>query len=320
MRPAAFRLSTTLLVLGLAVASAGVAAAQTVPAGEAPAAPPVVPTAPAPAGQPPGLHVDFTVMNAFDGNINRESVPLRSYGLAPGVSLHYEPAGSFAWGYDGAVNQYTGTDRWDRISHALSGVMARRFGAVDTETRATGSWKVPTDDREITKQVEVVERLTASLSNRTLLQLVGAYRYKYYVDHVDTSGNSPYMGARLERRYGAQHLTFAYRYQVRQSRARAERYSRQGYAAAFSTPVTRRDDLSIECEYRPQLYRGLIQTPDGLARRRDRRILTSVIYQRPVTTRVSLLALAGFQRRWSNDLSRRFAEPSVALSLRYRWR
>lgn len=320
MRPVAFRLSKTLLALGLAVAFPGMAAAQTVPTEEAPAAPPVVRTAPVPAGQPPGLHVDFTVMNAFDGNINRGIVPLRSYGLAPGVSLHYEPAGSFAWGYDGAVNQYTGTDRWDHVSHALSGVMTRRVGAVDIETRATGSWKVPTDDREITKQVEIVERLTASLSSRTRLQLLGAYRYKYYVEHADTSGSSPYVGARLDRRYGAHHLTFAYRYQVRQSRARPERYSRQGYAAAFSTPVIRRGDLSLDLEYRPQLYRVLIQTPDGLVRRRDRRVLTSATYQRPLSTRVSLLALAGFQRRWSNDLSRRFAEPAVALSLRYRWR
>ncbi|MEP6594273.1 MAG: hypothetical protein ABJC51_11300, partial [Acidobacteriota bacterium] len=186
--------------------SAGVAAAQTVPAGEAPATPPAVRTAPVHADATPGLHVDFTVINAFDGNINREIVPLRSYGLAPGVSLRYEPAGSFSWAYDGAVNQYTGTDRWNRVSHAVSGVMTRRLGGVEAETRATGSWKVPSDDREITKQVELIERLTASLSSRTHLQLVGAYRYKYYVEHIDTSGNSPYVGARLDRRYGAQHL------------------------------------------------------------------------------------------------------------------
>ncbi len=76
----------------------------------------------------------------------------------------------------------------------------------------------------------------------------------------------------------------------------------------------------MEFEYRPQIYEGLVPTSGGLARRRDRRILTNTTYQRPVTSRVNLLALAGFQRRWSNDLSRRFSEPIVALSLRYHWR
>lgn len=320
MRPRSLCVSIPVLALGLALTTTGMAAAQTVPAAEAPAAPPTPRPAAARAAQPPGLHLDFTLMNAFDGNINREIVPLRSYGLAPGVSLRYEPAGAFGWGYDGAVNEYTGTDRWNRVSHAVSGVMTRRIGGIRLETAATGSWKVPTDDREITRQGEVVERLTTSLSRSTRLQLVGAYRYKYYVEHTGTSGSSPYAGARIEQQFGVSHVAFAYRFQTRESRVRQDRYRRHGYGVAFSTPITRSDELGMEFEYRPQIYEGMVPTSNGLARRRDRRILTNTTYQRPVTSRVNLLALAGFQRRWSNDLSRRFSEPIVALSLRYHWR
>lgn len=320
MSPRSLCISILALALGLALTTTGMAAAQTSPAAEAPAAGPTPPPAVVRTAQAPGLHLDFTVMNAFDGNINREIVPVRCYGLAPGVSLRYEPAGRFAWSYDAALNEYTGTDRWDRVSHALSGVLRHRLGAVRAETLATGSWKVPTDDREITKQAEVVERVTTTLANRTLVQLVAAYRYKYYVDHVETSGRSPYAGARIEQRFGRRHIGFAYRFQTRHSRAVKDRYTRHGYAASFSTPLTRSDEFTTEFEYRPQTYEGLTPTPAGLVRRHDRRILTSASYQRPVSSRVSLLSVAGFQRRWSNELSRRFSEPIVTLSLRYHWR
>ncbi len=301
------------------MSAARVAGAQTTASGEAPAAPPA-PRPPAAATAHPGVRVDFTLMNAYDGNLNREPVALRSYALAPGVSVHYEPAGAFGWAYDGALNEYTGTDRWDRLSHTVSGVMTRHRGLMRAETLAVGSWKVPTDDREITKQVELAERLTLALTDATRLQLVGAYRYKYYVEHVETSGNSPYAGARIEHRYGTRHVAFAYRFQTRESRAIRDRFKRHGYAASFSTPLSRADDLSLEFEFRPQTYGGLVPAGNALVHRHDRRILTSATYQRPVTARVNLLGLAGFQRRWSNEPIRRYVEPTLTLSLRYHWR
>ena len=43
-------------------------------------------------------HVEFTLMNAFDGNINHDPEPVRSYGVASGMSLRYERPGIFSAG------------------------------------------------------------------------------------------------------------------------------------------------------------------------------------------------------------------------------
>lgn len=289
---------------------------------EAPAAPPA-PRPPA-AGRLTdrgGLHVDFTVMNAFDGNLNRQVVPLASYGLAPGAALRYDASRAFAWDYAIALNEYTGTDHWDRLSHLLAASMHHGSGRVRSETRAEGTWKVPSDDRELTKQAELSERLTVHATRATSLQFSGAYRYKYYVDHPDSSGPSPYVGARVDRRVGRRGLAFAYRFQTRQSRLRSDRYYRHGYATTFSTPLAGAgDELSISAEYRPQVYQGLVRTNEALEPRRDRRMLLNATYERPLSPRMNLLWLAGYQRRWSNDRSKTFVEPILALTIRYRWR
>jgi hypothetical protein len=260
-------------------------------------------------------------MSGFDGNLSREAVPLQAFGVAPGAAVRYRPAGHFAWAYDIALNEYTGTDRWDRMSHALSMVMTRRPGRVRLDTKGAASWKVPSEDGELTKQVEISESVSTNLSDRTRVQLVGSYRYKYYVDHPDSSGISPFVDANVDRRFGPRHFTLGYRFQTRESRARSDSYYRHGYAAIFSTPISKSDDqLSFDVEYRPQTYRRLIESEGALVRRHDERVLASASYQRPLTTHVELLWFTGFQRRWSNDLARRYAEPTVALTVRYRWR
>ena len=315
-------LSFTLLAGGLFTWAPTGAAAQTAGAPtEATADQSAARPAPHPSAGGPALQVDFTLVNAFDGNISREVVPRRSYGLAPGIAVRYAPRGPVAWRYDAALNEYTGTDRWDRLSHGLSAVMDRRRGRWRSETRAEGAWKVPSDDREITRQAEVFERLTVELSEATRLEMFGAYRYKYYVEHAETSGSNPYAGARLLHRFGQRHVGVGYRFQTRQSRARSDRFRRHGYALGFSTPVARAGDtLAIDLEYRPQLFGGLVPAAEALTRRRDRRIVMSATYQRSLNPRVHLLWLAGYQQRWSNDPSRRYADPTLALTLRYRWR
>lgn len=319
---------STLLACGAALIVPAAAAAQTAATADAPG--PAEAPAAAPAPRPPargrfsdrgGPHVDFTLMNAFDGNLNRQVVALPSYGLAPGAVLRYDTRGALAWDYAIALNEYTGTDHWDRLSHLVGATLNRGSGRIRSETRAEGTWKVPSDDRELTKQAELSERLTVHASAASSLQISGAWRYKYYVDHPESSGPSPYLGARLDRRFGRRGLAVAYRFQTRHARLRSDRYYRHGYATTFSTPLFGPgDDLSLSVEYRPQLYEGLVQSGDDVARRRDRRMLLNATYERPLSPRMNMLWLAGYQRRWSNDRSKAFVEPLLALTVRYRWR
>ncbi len=318
MRPGVWIAASTVTSLFFFGASA--ARAQIGPSGEASLVRPLPPSADGSAPPTPVLHVDFSVTNAFDGNLTRDEVPLRSYGLAPGVSVRYNPPGPFEAGYDVAFLEYTATDRWDRVSHAVSASMTRRLAGVRLQTRAEGTWKVPADTLDLTRQAEVSERATVALAESTRLQLTAAWRYRYYIDHPETSGISPYLSGRLDRRFGDRHAVVGYRFQTRQSRARADRFRRQGYSVGFSTPVTRPDDeLALEFEFRPQIYQGFIDESPDPVRRRDRRVVMTAEYERPVGARITMRWLAGFQKRTSNDPDKRFTDPTVALTLRYRW-
>src|SRR6185295_4806779 len=107
------------LVVVMVIAVSGLLArAQTPSAGKPPDPPKDSVAGPPASGAqlPPPEHrwrLDLTAVNLFDGNINHDPVPLRSYGFTPAAAIRYdsranEPA--FTFGYEIAGNTYTGTD------------------------------------------------------------------------------------------------------------------------------------------------------------------------------------------------------------------
>jgi hypothetical protein len=267
-------------------------------------------------------HVNFSLMNAFDGNVSHDVQPLRSYGIAPAAAVRYERAGSLAWGYGVALNSYTGTDEWDRVSHGLYLVMTHRAGRVRLETGGDATWKGSSEDRELSNEFGMSERLVFRISDATRVVLSGAYRYKQYPDDPGTSGLSPAVGGKLDQRFGARRVTVGYKFQVRQSRAERDRYRRHAYSVAFSTPIySPGDELSLEVEYRPQTYDNRLVKVDGIrVPRQDRRFQLAAVYERPISARTNIVWVAGLEKRDSNDPDKRYTAPSLAMTLRYRWR
>ena len=308
------------LVLALIVRSAAGASAQT-PGPATTAAPPLQPPVSSPA-----LHVDVSLMNAFDGNIDRTPAAGPVVRRGPGTCPPLPPSGFLLRGLRVALNEFTGGPRWDRVSHAASVIFARRPGRFRFDTSAEATWKVPSDDGELTKQIEAVERFTVSASPATSVQFIGSFRYRYYVEHTPTSGISPYAGVTLDHHFGQRHASVGYRFQSRESRLRSDRYRRHGLSAEFATPVRgENDSLSLSFESRPQTFEGLVASGDGLVHRRDGRVLMFARYRRPLGPHVSGLWVAGFQKRWSNDLDEALyrsdarTDPRLPLALRSAW-
>jgi hypothetical protein len=274
-----------------------------------------------PSAPPPNpWHLDLSLTNGFDGNIGHDVEPVRSYGVAPGATLLFENE-TFAWSYEVALNSYTRTDEWDRISHGLHAVSTRRAGRFRFETSGDATWKGSSEDRELANEFGASERVVFKLTSSTRLVASGVYRYKQYPDEPTTSGPSPYFTAKFDRRFGDSRLTAGYKYQVRLSQDPRDRYRRQAYTADFSTPVdVDGDELAFEVEYRPQTYyQRSIKVGDHRELRRDRRWQVVASYERPITPRVSVVWIAGYETRDSNDPDKLYSAPSLGMTLRYRW-
>jgi hypothetical protein len=287
--------------------------------------PPSTTSSATPREQGGGWHATLSLMNMFDGNINHDPAPIRSYGVAPGGEVRYESSDdpAFVWGYETALNSYTGTDEWDRISHGTYAVITSRIGKVFRfETTAEAIWKGSSEDREVANEFGVSERLNIRLRPATRVMFLGGYRYKQYPDDPGTTGPSPYLGARFDQRLpGNRRVTVGYKFQSRLSRTERDRYSRNAFTADFSTPLGSKDErMAVGFEYRPQWYQRVIKVPGGRAVRRDRRIVLDAAYERRLNDRVTATWTGGLESRNSNDEDKKFTAPTFAMTLNYRWR
>ena len=100
----------------------------------------------------PRWHGTMSLSNVFDGNINHDVDPIRSYSIVPAAEVVFQSSNepAFAFGYEIASNRYTGTDEWDRISHSMYSVWSVRLGScVRFEAQGSASWKGSSEDREL---------------------------------------------------------------------------------------------------------------------------------------------------------------------------
>lgn len=273
----------------------------------------------------PRFHGTVSLGNLFDGNINHDPTPVRSYGIVPSGAIVFESSRepALVWAYELAANSFTGTDQWDRISHSMYSVWSHRLGRrVRLESGATASWKGSSEDRELANEFGISQRVAYKLLPSTRLVVTGSYRYKQYPDDPETSGPSPYVAAKVDQRFAADRkLSVGYKYQRRLSRALRDRYRRSAFTVAYSTPVFRATErLSIELEYRPQQYERLIKVLDHRELRLDRRFIAGVAYERAINPRANVQWMAGFERRRSNDPDKQFVAPSFGVTISYRVR
>lgn len=273
----------------------------------------------------PRFHGTVSLGNLFDGNINHDRTPVRSYGIVPSGAIVFESSRepALVWAYELAANSFTGTDQWDRMSHSMYSVWSSRLGRrIRLESGATASWKGSSEDRELANEFGVSQRVAYKLLSSTRLVVTGSYRYKQYPDDPDTSGPSPYVAAKVDQRLAEDRkLTFGYKYQRRFSHAQRDRYRRSAFSVAYSTSVFRAAErLSIELEYRPQQYERLIRVLDRREFRMDRRFIADVAYERTINHRTTVQWITGFERRTSNDPNKQFIAPSFGVTISYRVR
>jgi hypothetical protein len=288
-------------------------------------------SAAAPATPPPDADAhgvwlaNVSLLNMFDGNINHDPSPIRSYGFVPGASFGYESSRDprFIMGYDIAANSYTGTDEWDRISHGLHADLNVRAGKRwRLEAGGQATWKGSSEDRELSNEFGVSARAAYRLLKGTRLIVLGMARYKQYPDDPGTTGPAPYVGGKLDQRLpGNRRVVFGYKYEERRSHEERNKYRRNGYSVQFSTPLFAREGrLTLGAVVKGQTYRRLIKVGSIRELRHDLRSSIDAEYEYPLSPRVLAQWQIGFEKRASNDPDKRFVAPWLGLNLAYRWR
>ena len=267
---------------------------------------------------------ELSLLNMFDGNINHDPTPIRSYGFVPAASFGYESSRDprVVVGYEIAANRYTGTDRWDRISHGLQATVNGRLGSKwRFEGSGHATWKGSSEDRELANEYGVSGRTAYSLFSGTRLIAIGVLRYKDYPDAPGTSGFSPYIGAKIDQRLpNRRRLAFGYKYEERRSHEVRSQYWRNGYSLEFSTPfIARQGRLTVGGVLKSQTYRRLIKVGGTRQLRHDMRSGFDATYEYPLSPHVLAAWDLGFERRGSNDVNKRFFAPSFGMNVGYRW-
>jgi hypothetical protein len=265
-----------------------------------------------------------SLSNVFDSNIEHDPVPVRSFGLVPALGVSYRnefSRNTLALDYEMAAHSYTHTDRWDVVSHNLDLAYRRALPHhLSSETGAGVSVRGSSEDRELNNQYSLSQRFGYRFNKRDRVAAFVVYRLKRHSEDPGSDAVSPYVGGKYERTLGANRTwAFGYRYEMNRARNQRQRYIRSTFSTDFTTPLGRRDQLSLGARYKPQLYARLVKVGGVRVPRHDRRWVWDTEWAHTVSPNLAMSLGYQFEKRTSNDPDKRFNAHFISLTFRYNW-
>lgn len=266
----------------------------------------------------------FKLSNVFDSNIERDVVAVRSYGVVPSLGFNYQNGSSknpLEINYEAASHTYTNTDKWDRVSHAMSMSYGRRLSRrFRAKTEAEISFKGDSEDRDLDNRYTISQRLEYRPFSTSRLQAFAAYRIKR--DPADARNNaiSPYFGGKLIQALGRKRsFELGYRYESNRTEDPTGRYIRWKYEGEFTTPFLSRGLLTVGASYRPSLYARTIRVDRARVVRKDQRWDFDATWERPLSENLRLELFYELDTRSSNDVRKIFSAHAAGMSFIYQW-
>jgi hypothetical protein len=291
----------------------------------APRTRPVTPAASRPAG-PLGRSWSGLVRygNAYDSNIDQNDANLQAFGVVLGGGLRYvdDPRDpSVTVQYETGIHRYSGTDRWDRISHYVRAQASQDLvGRLKGDLIGEISLKGTTEEREMSNQFNVIPRLNLRLDKRHRVRVVGAWRERRY-DDVDRNARNRYIGAEFTRKDSDDHeLTVEARIERNDAQGSRYQWNRISYGAEYLWPLGKWGRLEFDVRYRQVRYaERTVEIDDEDVLRRDNRWTPAIVWRHDVTPLTELRL--GFQResRDSNDPRRDFGANQFIFGLTRRF-
>lgn len=302
----------------LAAALAGSAAAQD--------SPPAAPPAPQPTDRDRGAWTAQTHLSAvFDSNIDRNDEEIESYGGVVGLLLQYQRrAGRYrvSGEYETAAHQYTTTDRWNRVSHRVRGLVRRELGdRWNVEAVSELSLRGSSEDRNLGDQLVVEPRVNFALDDDSALRLYGALRVRRFDEEPDQNALNRYLGLEFAQEVGrGREWEVGFRYEFNDAESDRRRYLRRTWHTAFATEIGRRDELEFELKIRARRYTDrYVEVEEEDVPRQDHRWIPSVEWSRTIWQGLGVAVKYEFETRASNDPDRSYSGHQAAVSLFHRW-
>jgi hypothetical protein len=265
-----------------------------------------------------------SLSNVFDSNIEHDPVPLRSYGLVPALGVSYRnefSRNTIAMDYEVAAHSYTQTNRFDVVSHNLDLSYRRALPwHFSSETGGEVSIRGSSEDRELNNQYSLSQRVGYRFNKQNRVVAFGVYRLKRHSEDPGSDAVSPYVGGKYERTLGKNRTwELGYRYEMNRARSQRQRYIRSTFSTDFTTPLGKRDQLSLGARYKPQLYARLVKVGGLRVPRHDRRWIWDTEWTHTVSPNLAMSLGYQFEKRTSNDPDKRFNAHFISLTFRYNW-
>jgi hypothetical protein len=269
------------------------------------------------------LTLELGYLSRFDSNIDHNEDDLDSFGMVPAVmaqlrSSRIKPVALL--NYHVARHNYSGTDRWDRFSHLLVGVLRQdQDGSLRTETRGEISVAGTSEDRDLSNQYQVAQNLEYRFTDDYRLNLYGTLRWKRF-DVRDRNEFKPNVGLEFEQKLANDaELKFGVRWETKIIDDRDGRYKRWTFALDYEVPVSATSELEVFVENRRKLYEfEEIEIDDEDYLRRDFQWRFGVAWTKHLTDRLRFKTDYMFERRDSNNPAKLFDAHLIDMSIYFR--
>lgn len=291
--------------------------------GQPPRVPPrPIPVVSAPAPPPPRRVSPVVVFTSgFESNVNRDREDLDALGMSLGAGLVFvdnprKP--TLEATYQAGFHRYSGTNRWNRISH-FARVSWERSVARDWTVDVAGEMalKGSAEDRELGDQYLVTPRVEFKLDSLFRVRAFATYRLRRYPTDPGRNATNRYVGGELlGRPSGGARWEVGGRVEENATIEARRTYHRYTVYGGWEQPVGRRSRIETGLKVRLQRYPNRLVDIDGGpdVPRRDVRVEPEVSWVR-MLGRSELRVTYGYERRTSNDPSRGYGAHAVAISI-----
>ena len=287
-----------------------------------PPPPAPTPAVVAPAPSPPSRVWPVVVLSSgFDSNLNRDREDIDAVGMAVGVGIvvvNDPRKPTLEATYQAGLHRYTGTERWNRVSHFARAAWKRSLARDWTfDLAGEMALKGSAEDRELGDQYLVTPRLEFKVDSLFRVRGYATYRLRRSSGDPGRDATNRYAGLEiLGRRTGGPRWEVGGRVEENDTREARRAYDRYTAYGGWEQPVGRRSRLEAALKVRMQRYPNrLVDIPRASdVPREDVRWEPAVSWVHLVP-HGELRITYGYEHRTSNDPSRGYRAHSVVVTL-----
>jgi hypothetical protein len=274
----------------------------------------------------------------YDSNVNHDEEDIDSRGVIAGIEARLQSSASqpvLTLIYQGTLQRFAKTDRWNRIEHRAGGILYGGSGPLSIVVVGLVDLGSATQERERGNQYTFLPQ-TILRMGPVRLRAYGGLRVTRVDEEagtVDPEAPGPlddvtvYGGGEVRWRAGdGSSWGVEYRYERSDSDSPYRRYTQQRYAAHYRAEFMKESRLELGLEYRPRRFPDLLVAVEGVDEggepvaidepRDEARWIPSISVSHVFPWGQEVELEYEYQHRTSNDLDKEFEAHRATLTVR----